>query len=268
MNNNIKDFQIFGITGYTVMSTYHLRDPNLSLKAKGLLSLMLSLPKSWDYSINGLVTIAREGRSSIKSILNELKEAEYVKIDKLRDEKGLYKYKYSVYYLPYPKWLKMRDYPEIDFPSLDKREVDSPDVDNHQQIKIEELKNNNKIDKLDKMKIQQEKHNILTMELINLDYISEDDVSSFYFDDLFQELLNEGNNYKNLLTITHYIINRVKDRNYMDENDMPIQNRFGYFKNSILSNISKFNNYPNELYPELDDYELWNSDDKEDDFEL
>lgn len=268
MNNNIKDFQIFGITGYTVMSTYHLRDPNLSLKAKGLLSLMLSLPKNWDYSINGLVTIAREGRSSIKSILNELKEAEYVKIDKLRDEKGLYKYKYSVYYLPYPKWLKMRDYPEVDFPSLDKREVDSPDVDNHQQIKIEELKNNNKIDKLDKTKIQQEKHNILTMELINLDYISEDDVSSFYFDDLFQELLNEGNNYKNLLTITHYIINRVKDRNYMDENDMPIQNRFGYFKNSILSNISKFNNYPDELYPELDDYEWWNSDDKEDDFEL
>ena len=44
MNDNINDFQIFGITGYTVMSTYHLRDERLSLKAKGLLSLMLSLP--------------------------------------------------------------------------------------------------------------------------------------------------------------------------------------------------------------------------------
>ena len=80
MNNNIKDFEIFGITGYTVMSTYHLRDSNLSLKAKGLLSIMLSLPKEWDYSINGLTVISGEGRASIKSILNELKSAKYVKL--------------------------------------------------------------------------------------------------------------------------------------------------------------------------------------------
>ena len=54
MNENIKDFEIHGITGYTVMSNYHLRDPNLSFKAKGLLSMMLSMPKDWDYSISGL----------------------------------------------------------------------------------------------------------------------------------------------------------------------------------------------------------------------
>ena len=95
MNNNI-DFQIFGVTGYTVMSNYHLRDKNLSIRAKGLLSLMLSLPKEWDYSINGLVTLSKDGREMIKSTLNELKEAQYVSIEKCRDTKGLYRYKYSV----------------------------------------------------------------------------------------------------------------------------------------------------------------------------
>ena len=52
-----RDFEIFGVTGFTSMCNYHFQDRNLSLKAKGLLGLMLSLPKNWDYSINGLVTL-------------------------------------------------------------------------------------------------------------------------------------------------------------------------------------------------------------------
>lgn len=75
MYDNLVDFQIHGVTGYTVMSNYHLQDKNLSIKAKGLLSLMLSLPKNWDYSINGLVTLSKDGRSSIRNTLNELKKA-------------------------------------------------------------------------------------------------------------------------------------------------------------------------------------------------
>lgn len=56
------------------MSNYHLRDRNLSYKAKGLLSFMLSLPEDWDYSLAGLCSISKESRDGIRSILKELQE--------------------------------------------------------------------------------------------------------------------------------------------------------------------------------------------------
>ena len=67
---------------YTIMGNYHLNDRDLSLKAKGLMSVMLSLPDDWDYSINGLVAICKENETSIKSALNELKDYGYLVVTK------------------------------------------------------------------------------------------------------------------------------------------------------------------------------------------
>ena len=66
------------IDGYTMMSNYHLRDMNLSLKASGLLSLVLSLPADWKYSVSGLTAIVKEGKSAVMSALNELEETGYL----------------------------------------------------------------------------------------------------------------------------------------------------------------------------------------------
>lgn len=85
---------------YTVMSNSHLRDKSLSLKAKGLMSQMLSLPDDWDYSIAGLVSINQEAESAIKAALKELKEAGYLVITKLSPDKtasGRYEYVYDLY---------------------------------------------------------------------------------------------------------------------------------------------------------------------------
>lgn len=73
---------------FTVMSNYHLQDKQLSLKAKGLLSFMLSLPDSWDYSTAGLVACLKEGRDCISSVLRELEEHGYLTRDRERNEKG------------------------------------------------------------------------------------------------------------------------------------------------------------------------------------
>ena len=59
---------------YTVMSNHHLQDGNLSLKAKGLLSMMLSLPEDWVYSVEGLVSLCKEGRDAVRSALTELED--------------------------------------------------------------------------------------------------------------------------------------------------------------------------------------------------
>ena len=96
-------FRMHKTDNYTVMSNYHLRDKELSLKAKGLLSLMLSLPPDWDYSIKGLCAIVKENESAVNSTLKELKQHGYLVVTKLyanQNSTGKIKYIYDVYEMP------------------------------------------------------------------------------------------------------------------------------------------------------------------------
>ena len=84
------------------MSNYHLRDENLSLKAKGLLSLVLSLPEKWDYSIKGLESICKESANTIMRILQELISCKYLKREREFGERGRIKgFSYVFYEFPY-----------------------------------------------------------------------------------------------------------------------------------------------------------------------
>lgn len=73
---------------YTTMSNYHFKDKDMSLKAKGLLSLILSLPEEWDYTLEGLSMLCRDGVDSVRTALKELREFGYVETTRVRDEKG------------------------------------------------------------------------------------------------------------------------------------------------------------------------------------
>ena len=81
-------FRIEKTRDYTVMSNHHLRNARLSLKSKGLLSMMLSLPEDWNYTTRGLAKICKEGTDSIGSALKELERAGYIVRNRLRDSKG------------------------------------------------------------------------------------------------------------------------------------------------------------------------------------
>lgn len=87
--------------GFTVMSNYHFKDKEISLKAKGLLGLMLSLPSNWDYSINGLVAIVKENKAAVQSALKELEEHKYLKRTRVQGETGRFDYVYDIYEKPY-----------------------------------------------------------------------------------------------------------------------------------------------------------------------
>ena len=75
---------------FVAMGKYHLKEENMSLKAKGLLSQMLSLPDNWDYSIMGLTKINKDGLDSIKGALQELEKFGYLQRRRIKDEKGKY----------------------------------------------------------------------------------------------------------------------------------------------------------------------------------
>ena len=81
-------FRINKTRDYTVMSNHHLRNTELSLKAKGLLSLMLSLPENWDYTTKGLAAICKDGIDSISSCIRELEKHGYIIRERMRNEKG------------------------------------------------------------------------------------------------------------------------------------------------------------------------------------
>lgn len=81
-------FRVEKTGNYTVMSNYHLRDKRLSLKAKGLLSQMLSLPEDWDYTLTGLSYINRESKDAIRTAINELESAGYIERRQTTDEGG------------------------------------------------------------------------------------------------------------------------------------------------------------------------------------
>ena len=81
-------FRVERTNNYTVMGNHHLRDKNLSLKAKGLLSLMLSLPETWDYTLSGLARISLEGKDAIRAAVVELEKAGYIQRSQTTDKAG------------------------------------------------------------------------------------------------------------------------------------------------------------------------------------
>ena len=94
-------FRVEKSRGYTVMSNHHLRNKELSLKAKGLLSQMLSLPEDWDYTLAGLSHINRESIDAIRTAVWELEKAGYITRRQGRDEKGkMAAIEYTIYEQP------------------------------------------------------------------------------------------------------------------------------------------------------------------------
>ena len=108
-------FRIERTRDYTVMSNHHLRNANLSLKAKGLLSMMLSLPEDWNYTTRGLAKICKEGVDAIGAALRELEAAGYIVRHKLRDRQGR---------------ISDTEYVIYEQPQLRKPDTDSPDTEN------------------------------------------------------------------------------------------------------------------------------------------
>lgn len=130
-------FRIERTRDYTVMSNHHLRNANLSLKAKGLLSMMLSLPEDWNYTTRGLAKICKEGVDAIGAALRELEAAGYIVRHKLRDRQGrISDTEYVIYEQPQPK---NPDTPQPDTASPDtgNPDMEKPDTEKPAELNIE-----------------------------------------------------------------------------------------------------------------------------------
>lgn len=137
--NKTKDF--------TVMSNYHFRDKRLSLKAKGLLSEMLSLPENWDYTVAGLVMINKESKAAVQSTLKELEECGYLVRTRTQNERGQFDYLYDIY-----------EKPSHGEPQTENQFTDNPCTENQPQYNTNNELLNHKVnkDKINKQAIEHE----------------------------------------------------------------------------------------------------------------
>lgn len=131
-------FRINKTRDYTVMSNYHLKDTRLSLKSKGLLSMMLSLPEEWNYTTRGLAAICKEGVDSIGTALKELECSGYIQRNRVRDEKGkITDTEYIIFEKPQEKpdaELQDTAKPYTENPYMDKPDAETPCTENTTQL--------------------------------------------------------------------------------------------------------------------------------------
>ena len=134
-------FRIEKTRDYTVMANHHLRNTKLSLKAKGLLSLMLSLPENWDYTTRGLAKICKDGVDSICSAVNELEEHGYVRRERIRNSKGqLTDIQYTILERPEPP-MPEQGKPKQENPVLGNPDLGEPEQGNPAQLNTKKSSN-------------------------------------------------------------------------------------------------------------------------------
>ena len=153
-------FRVEKNNNYVVMSNHHLRNKEMSLKAKGLLSLILSLPPEWNYSLSGLCAICKESQTAMRSALKELETHKYLIRKRQKNSLGHFEYEYIVYEIPH-----------TENQHTEKQNIKNRQTENRPQISKEEL-NTNKLN-IDKEKKEKEKEEIdlLLLEVGNTDLI-------------------------------------------------------------------------------------------------
>ena len=137
-------FRVEKNKGYTVMSNHHLRNHALSLKAKGLLSQMLSLPEDWDYTLQGLAQINKESIDAIREAVRELERAGYIKRSRERDERGCLRGTvYTIYEQPHAEPTPeepTQEKPALNNPTLEKPMLEKPTLENPMQLNAKSTK--------------------------------------------------------------------------------------------------------------------------------
>ena len=154
-------FRVEKNSNYVVMSNHHLRNKEMSLKAKGLLSLILSLPPEWNYSLSGLCAICKESQTAMRSALKELETNKYLVRKRQKNSLGHFEYEYIVYELPYTG----NQY-------ADNQNAQKVHTENGTQISKEELN-------INKLSIEEENKEINT---ILMDMVSDEELRELYKD--------------------------------------------------------------------------------------
>lgn len=246
-------FRVSKDKNYSVISNYYLRNKNLSLEAIGLLTIVLSLPNNFKFSIENLVKMTSENYRTIKLLIKELKDNGYLVISKKQDDKGQYYYEYI--------WFESNTLnPEFTFHTMEEIDTIRPKGKNEPMDSVNSNNNYNKSEtnpevtfpgmvkeplldintnSIYKINIDKTKLNLcfLTEYLIDWEFIKLNDINLFSYDSFLIEFLKDED-VRQIISIVNYVVKRIKDNNYLDEENNPIINLLPYFKESCRHNLA------------------------------
>ena len=269
-------FRVHKNENYTVLSNYHFKEKGMSLKAKGLLSLMLSLPENWDYSAAGLVTLSKDGKDSVNAALKELEKFGYLKRTQAIDARGKFSgYNYEIFEQPFAVEAEK---PTTDKPFAENPSTEKPTTENPPQLnknilntkKSNTYKSNTeeekekivKIDKIDKSDFSPydnmgyspfEPINF-TKELIKANYIDPDDLYIERYNQEFDNMIGLYT-YEVVRSCLWYFIKRYKSQQ-TDEHGNPIENKFSYFSVAMCNSCERLTR-ENKAFTEPKSYDHW-----------
>ena len=237
-------FRVHKNENYTVLSNYHFKEKGMSLKAKGLLSLMLSLPENWDYSAAGLVTLSKDGKDSVNAALKELEKFGYLRRTQAIDARGKFSgYNYEIFEQPIEVAERVEapkaENPTTGAPFAENPSTEKTTTENPPQLSIKELnteksstKNKDIKDKIDKSGIPLFEPNGLTKKLIEAKYIEPDDLFINDYNNAFENLISLFG-FEIVRSCLLYFIKRFNSQPF-DENGCEIVNKFAYFEEAML----------------------------------
>lgn len=158
--------RIHKTNNFTVMSNHHFKEKGMSLKAKGLLSLMLSLPNDWNYSVAGLVTLSKDGKDSVMTALAELEKFGYLTRQQLVNEKGQFSgVEYHIFEQP------QKEKPVAENPNEENAKSEKSHAENRPQLNTNQLntKNNKDIKELNTKPISEQELFDILIDVDNSD---------------------------------------------------------------------------------------------------
>lgn len=226
-------FRVEKNANYVVMSNHHLRNKDMSLKSKGLLSLILSLPPEWNYSLSGLCAICKESQTAMRSALKELETHKYLIRKRQKNALGQFEYEYIVYEIPHTENVY-----------TEKQKTQKAHTENRPQISKEES-NTNKLN-ID-LEIKEKEKEI--EEILYL-YVHNDELKELYKDYIeMRKEMNAPLNAKGLQML-------IKRNERLSKNNVRVQ--------CVLLENSILNNWKNVFLPTESELELAGSEHKED----
>lgn len=128
-------FRVHKTNNFTIMSNHHFKEKGMSLKAKGLLSLMLSLPDDWNYSVSGLVKLSKDGKDSVMSALSELEKFGYLSRERVVNHKGQFAgVEYNIFEEP------QQEKPIAEKQNEEKQKAEKPNAEKRSQLNTNSIK--------------------------------------------------------------------------------------------------------------------------------
>ena len=223
------------ISNFTTIDNGIFQDRRLSNSARGLLVLMLSLPDDWDYSINGLIAICKEGRCAVRNSLKELKDLGYLKINKILPNKtssNVFEYEYVIYEKPQDTGYQGVENQGVDYQGVENRPLDSDPLNNNNKPPLSNKILNNK-ELIDNIK-ETKKENALKV----LSYFNE----------------KTGHKYKDTTANMKFLLARLEDYSVDDlisvvdkkYKEWKGTNMEKYLRIETLFNATKFESYVNQ----------------------